>query len=65
MNILGKRGESEKSTAADYYADEDPNKIGALALQPTSGRKLWQIRHHKTPSTRYRSNKMKNDQFSI
>jgi len=31
----------------DNFAREDPSLIDARALEPTSGRKLWKLRHNK------------------
>lgn len=37
----------EGTETADKFAHEDPNEVNFEALQPTSGRKIWKMRHHK------------------
>lgn len=33
---------------SNAFSYEDPALVNAEALEPTSGRKLWKMRHHKS-----------------
>lgn len=37
-----------KNRSSDKFAYEDPTLMDAKALEPTSGRKLWKLRHGKS-----------------
>jgi hypothetical protein len=39
--------ERYKIKPTDSFVREDPTLLDAKALEPTSGRKLWKLRHNK------------------
>jgi len=53
--VLGKRkaasvpaNSQTTSSVKDHFAYEDPNFVTVEQLEPTSGRKLWKMKHRKT-----------------
>lgn len=50
QNLVGYPGAVERyknKQSGDNFIREDPNLLDSKALEPTSGRKLWKLRHNK------------------
>lgn len=50
QNLVGYPAAIERYKAgpSDDFTREDPALIDSQALEPTSGRKLWKLRHNKS-----------------
>lgn len=45
--VLAYQNREKESVTEQTFAYEDPTLVNFEALEPTSGRKQWKIKHHK------------------